>query len=148
MTMPCIPYFFIMDNAQHPVCLHSGYCPVPHISAWVEYELTHSSSWSSRRDDRISWCPVTHSVPSSGSMKGLLKVTLLTIGVLMNSANSISLLMCLSGTILPQDISFTYYPQKKHLCYFILHALYVLYITSTIGTLYYMHYRHFILHAL
>lgn len=50
---------------------------------------SHSSSVLSCRDDKIRWCPVRHSVPSTTGMKGRCRTTPSTRGVFINSANSI-----------------------------------------------------------
>lgn len=55
-------------------------------------QITHSSSWFSFcLVEKIMWWPVMQRVPLSGTLNGLYRVTLSTIGVWINSANSISM---------------------------------------------------------
>lgn len=51
---------------------------------------SHSSSVLSCLDERIRWWPVKHRVPSTIGMKGRWRITPSTLGVFINSANSIS----------------------------------------------------------
>lgn len=51
---------------------------------------SHSSSVLSCLEERIRWWPVKHRVPSTVGMKGRCRTTPSTLGVFINSANSIS----------------------------------------------------------
>ena len=68
-----------------------------HIFKTIQYTksqqltLTHNSSRWSLRDDRMRWWPVMHNVPSAGMTLGRYSVTPSTMGVRINSANSILL---------------------------------------------------------